>query len=262
MFNILWSNKYLLLKLTRKDIAQRYKGSILGIIWLVVIPIIMLCIYTFVFSEIFQAKWGGMTQDKFDFALMLFCGLSAFNMIAEVMSRSCSLIANNTNYVKKVIFPLEILPTVITLSALFNCIISYLILILANLFLRGKISPIIMYWFLAVIPLILLCLGLSYLFSSISVYLKDMSNIISVLITILMYASPIFFSVENVPNTYRKIILFNVITPIVENLRNVMLNYTGLDWGKYLISLALTIVILVVGYITFKKTKEGFADVL
>ncbi|UOX69916.1 ABC transporter permease [Enterocloster bolteae] len=140
MIKVFIDNKYLLNTLVKKDIEQRYKGSVLGILWAVLVPLLMLAIYTFVFSEIFQAKWNVSGGDKYEFAMVLFCGLSAFNMVSEVMSRSTNLIASNTNYVKKVIFPLELLPAVATFSALFNCIISYLILILAKLILYKTIS--------------------------------------------------------------------------------------------------------------------------
>ena len=133
MIKTIYKNSYLFKQLVKKDIQQQYKGSVLGILWSFIVPIFMLVIYTFVFSEVFQAKWDIDTSDKYQFALVLFCGLTVFNLVSEVMSRSTRLIASNTNYVKKVIFPLEILPVVATFSSLFNCGISFIILIVVRL---------------------------------------------------------------------------------------------------------------------------------
>ena len=172
-------------------------------LWSFIVPILMLIIYTFVFSEVFQAKWDIDTSDKYQFALVLFCGLSAFNMVGEVMNRATGLIASNTNYVKKVIFPLEMLPVVVTFSALFNCVISYVILIVAKIVLYGNISSTLYMIFLAMVPLIVLSVGLGLLISAISVYLKDVGNIVSVLVTILMYMSPVFFPLSAIPENFR-----------------------------------------------------------
>lgn len=262
MINIIRKNKYLLGKLVKKDIEQRYKGSVLGMLWTFIVPIVMLIIYTFVFSEIFKAKWNIDTSNKFEFALVLFCGLSCYNMIAEVMNRSTNLIASNVNYVKKVIFPLEILPVTITFSALFNCVISYLILIAANLILSHTISVTLLQILLVFLPLIIICCGLSYFISAISVYLKDMSNAIGIIVTILMYLSPVFFPLTSVPKSFRMFCEINPLTYIIENFRNVVLYNTNLNLKYYLISMVFSLLCLVFGYYVFKKVKEGFADVL
>jgi len=262
MLKILVKNKYLLGQLIKKDIEQRYKGSVLGILWSLIVPILMLVIYTFVFSEIFQAKWNIETTNKFEFALILFCGLSCFNMIAEVMNRSTNLIACNINYVKKVIFPLEILPVTITFSALFNSVISFLILIIANLILNHTVSGTLFQIIFVFVPLILLCIGLSLFISALSVYLKDIGNAIGIIVTILMYISPVFFPLTSVPDNFRVICEANPMTYIIENFRNVVLYNTNLNMEFYFKSIVFSILSLVIGYLVFKRVKEGFADVL
>lgn len=262
MVKTLYKNKYLLWQLIKKDIQQRYQGSVLGILWSFIVPILMLVIYTFIFSEVFQAKWDIDTSDKYQFALVLFCGLSAFNLVGEVMNRSTLLIATNTNYVKKVIFPLEMLPVVITMSALFNCCISFLILIVAKVFLYQNISVTLYMIVLLFIPLIILAIGLSLFISAISVYLKDIGNAISVIVTVLMYLSPVFFPLSSVPENFQSICESNPMTYIIENFRNVVLYGESINWQFYGTSCMTAIIIYVLGRIVFARAKEGFADVL
>ncbi len=262
MLITLYKNGYLLRQLVKKDIMQRYQGSVLGMLWSFIVPVLMLIIYTFVFSEVFQARWNIDTSDKYQFALVLFCGLSAFNMVSEVMNRATILIASNTNYVKKVIFPLEILPIVCTCSALFNCVISFLILIGAKIIIYQNISKTLYLIILAMIPLIILSIGLGLFISAISVYLKDVSNIISVLVAVLMYMSPVFFPLSSVPEKFRWICEVNPMTYIIENFRNVVLYGEYLNWKFWGISCIVAIVIYWLGKIVFVRAKEGFADVL
>lgn len=262
MIKTLFKNRYLLGQMIKKDIGQRYKGSVLGMLWTFIVPILMLMVYTFVFSEIFQAKWNINTNDKYEFALVLFCGLSAFNMISEVMNRAATLIASNTNYVKKVIFPLEILPLVVTFSALFNCFISYLILILAKIILYHNISKTIYQSMFIFAPLILLTAGICYLLSALSVYLKDISNIISVIVMVLMYMSPVFFSLSSVPAKFQSICMINPMTFIIENFRNTILYGYNINVDYYLASLIIALIFFSGGSIIFSRAKEGFPDVL
>lgn len=262
MFKTLYENRYLLGQMTKKDIGDRYKGSALGVVWAFLVPVLMLVIYTFVFSEVFQAKWGNTTDNKFDFALILFCGLSVFNMFSETISRATGLIASNVNYVKKVVFPLEILPVMMTLTALFHASISYLILLVANLILNGNISAYVWLWPVAMLPAVGVTVGMSYLISALSVFLKDLGNVINVIVMILMYTSPVFYSLSAVPEDLRGICLWNPMTYIVENLRNVMLYNTTLQWNYYCISCIFAVGFLFVGYRVFSRAKEGFADVL
>ncbi|NLL77149.1 MAG: ABC transporter permease [Clostridiales bacterium] len=262
MLKVLYKNNYLLRQLVKKDIQQRYQGSVLGMLWSFIVPILMLIIYTFVFSEVFQAKWNIDTSNKYEFALVLFCGLSAFNLVGEVMNRATVLIAMNTNYVKKVIFPLEILPVVVTISALFNCAISYIILIVAKLILYHNISSTLYLIFIALVPLVVMSVGLGLFISALSVYLKDVSNIISVLVTVLMYMSPVFFPLSSVPERFRFICEANPMTYIIENFRNVVLYGEYINWKFYGISCIVAFAIYLLGKVVFMRAKEGFADVL
>ncbi len=256
------NKRYLFRFLVVQDIKKRYQGSVLGILWSLIIPLIMLAIYTFVFSEVFRAKWNVETENKFEFALMLFCGLSLYNMFSDVLGRSVGLIEQNQNYVKKVVFPLQILPGVVTFSALFNCIICYLILIIANACLSGHLYITVLQAPIILIPHIVFCLGISYLFSAVSVYIKDLANFVGVLITIGMYVSPVFFPLSAVPETFRGIMMLNPMTYSIENMRNVIIYGANLDGRYFLVSILSACLMVVFGYWIFNRAKSGFADLL
>ena len=262
MIRTLYTNGYLLRQLVKKDIRQRYQGSVLGVLWSLIVPVLMLVIYTFIFSEVFQAKWNMDTTDTYKFALMLFCGLSAFNLFGEVMNRSTTLIAVHANYVKKVIFPLEILPVVLVMSALFHAMISFCILIAARLALYHRLSPEIWQLAPALVPLVVMAVGVGLFIAAISVYLKDVGNVISVMVTVLMYISPVFFPLDAVPKDFRVVCEMNPMTYLIENLRNVTLYDRSLNWQLFGISGVAALVIYLIGYTVFMRTKEGFPDVI
>jgi lipopolysaccharide transport system permease protein len=256
------NNAYLLWQLTKKDIEMRYKGSVLGILWSLLTPLLMLVIYTIVFSEVFQVKWGNGMDNKFAFALTLFSGLNVINMMTEVLNRSTTLIAGHVNYVKKIIFPLEILPLMLTFSGFFNCLIGYLILLLANLVLTHAISPTLWLFPVAIVPVVLISIGIGYIVSGISVFLKDMINFIAIVSVLLMYTSPVFFPLEAVPERFAIILKLNPLTYVIENMRNITLYGNVVDWSFWFISITVGCLLSVIGYKIFQLLKKGFADVL
>jgi lipopolysaccharide transport system permease protein len=253
---------YLITQLVKKDIETRYKGSILGLFWSFITPLLMLIIYTFIFSEIFQAKWGILSNNKFMFALTLYCGLNIINTANDILSRSTTLIASHTNYVKKIIFPLHILPFVLTFSSLFNCIIGYAILITANILLRHTVSFSIWLLPIMLIPFVLLVLGLSYILSAVSVFIKDLTSLIGIILMLIMYTSPVFYPLEAVPERFSFICKLNPFTFIIENIRSVVLYNSWPSFKRFCCSMVISVVILVLGYTIFRRLKEGFADVL
>lgn len=255
-------NYYLLQQLIIKDFREKYKGSVLGVLWSIIIPLFMMVIYTFVFSEIFQPVWSAQPSSKFEYALIIFCGLSAFNMFSEVMTRSTGIISENVNYVKKVIFPLELLPMTVSIVAFVNCIISYVILLVGNFILTQTIYITSFEMIFLLIPLLLTCLGISYALAALSVYFKDIVNAISVVVMILMYASPIFYSLEAAPKLIQFIAFVNPLAYIIENARKVCIYGEHMNINNYLISLVVSGIILFVGYQIFDRLKVGFADVL
>lgn len=221
-----WNNRFLIYQLTLRDIQNRYKGSYLGVFWSFLTPVFMLTIYTFVFSVIFQARWGVNTENKAEFALILFCGLIIYNIFSEAINRSTSLILLNVNYVKKVVFPLEILPVTVIGSALFNAVVSFLVLITGILIMTGTVQWTIVLLPLVILPLLFITLGICWFLCSLGVYLRDIGNFISIISTGLLFLSPIFYPITAIPENLQFLYYFNPITYVVEDARKVVM------WGQ------------------------------
>ncbi|SDS94746.1 lipopolysaccharide transport system permease protein [Paenibacillaceae bacterium GAS479] len=257
------SHRLLLLKqLSKRDIESRYKGSQLGMIWSFVVPLLMLVVYTFVFSVVFEARWKTDSGNKLEFALIIFSGMTVFNFFSEVISRSTSIIASNTNYVKKVIFPLEVLPVTVILSALFQALISFFILSIGILIIDGSLNWTMAYLPIVMLPVIFTATGLSWFLASLGTYIRDVNYAINIFISALMFLSPIFYPISSVPDDLKFIFHLNPLSYTVEDIRNIML------WGKQpnfewlIIGSTIGLLTLMLGYFWFNKTKRGFADVL
>jgi len=262
MFVSLWRNRELIRASTKREVLSRYRGSALGLLWSFFNPIFMLTVFTFVFSVIFQARWGGGSGSKTEFALVLFAGLLVFNLFSECINRAPSLIVSNTNYVKKVVFPLEILPFVCLLSALFHVFISLGVWLIAYALFFGIPHLTVLYLPLVLLPFCLLLLGLSWYLASLGVFLRDVSQFIGLLTTALMFMSPVFYPATSFPDEYRYLLCLNPLTTVVEQTRDVLF------WGKmpdfFMLSVywIVTFSIAWIGFAWFQKTRKGFADVL
>jgi len=226
----------------------------------------MLTIYTLVFSEIFKVKWNPIesaaNEKKIQFALIIFSGMIIFNFFSEIISRSTSIIRLHTNYVKKVIFPLEILPIILICDAGFHALISFSILII-GIITTGTLEPLkILLLPLFLFPYVILCLGISFFISSIAVYIRDSGQAVSLLITALMFLSPIFYPLSAVPKKFNNLIALNPITYVIEKIRgDLFFNYSHDIYSLITYYLA-SILVLIVGFHFFQKTRLGFADVL
>jgi len=259
----LWRNRELILLMTRREVIGRYKGSVLGLAWSFFNPIFMLAVYTFVFSVIFKMRWGlGAKGSTFEFALILFVGLIVAGYFSEVLNRAPSVILSNANYVKRVIFPLEILPVVTIFSVLFHSLVSVGVLLTALLFFNGYLQWTVIFVPIVFLPLIILSLGFAWILASLGTFLRDVNQTIAIVTTIMMYLAPTFYPLTAVPDKYRTFILANPLTFIMEQCREVLIrghipNWTGL--GIYTL---IAVVVAWVGYAWFQKTRKGFADVL
>lgn len=262
MVTSLWRHRELIKASAKREVLGRYRGSFLGLLWSFFNPLFMLAVFTFVFSVIFQARWGGGSGSKTEFALVLFAGLLVFNLFAECINRAPGLILSNTNYVKKVVFPLEILPFVGLLSALFHTLISLGVWLIAYAIFFGVPYLTVLYLPLVLVPFCLFLMGLSWALASLGVFLRDVSQFIGVLTTALMFLSPIFYPVTAFPEDYRYILYLNPLTTVVEQARDVLF------WGKTPDFLMLGVYWVVtlgfawLGFAWFQKTRKGFADVL
>lgn len=257
-----WRNRQLIAQMTKREVVGRYRGSILGLFWSFFNPVMMLIIYTFVFSVVFKARWGDGGESRFEFALILFAGLIVFNLFSECVTRAPSLIVGNVNYVKKVVFPLEILPLITMGAALFHCVVSLGVLLIFYVLISASLHWTIIFAPLVILPLLLTTLGLSWFLASLGVFVRDVSQSIVLLVTVLMFLSPIFYPVASLPEKYRVFIYMNPLTVIIEQMRDVLI------WGRlpslfaWFAMMAVGLATAWLGLVWFQKTRKGFADVL
>ncbi|VVP74814.1 ABC transporter permease [Pseudomonas fluorescens] len=259
-----WRNKQIISQMTRREVAGRYKGSALGLLWSLFNPILMLVVYTFVFSEIFKARWGGTGGDdsKTQFAVVLFVGIIVLNLFCDVINRAPTLIIANANFVKKVIFPVEILSLVTVLAALFNSLINLGVLLVALLVFNGYVPWTAVFIPFVILPLVTLIMGLSWFLASLGVFIRDVGQTVTIVTTVLMFLSPVFYPLDAVPERFRPLILLNPLTFIIEQSRAVLIWGELPDWKGLLMYCTASVIIAYIGYIWFQKTRKGFADVL
>jgi lipopolysaccharide transport system permease protein len=199
-----------------REVLGRYRGSVLGIAWSLFNPIFMLLIYTFVFSVIFKSSWRSTSEGHADFAITLFAGMIVFGLFSECINRAPGLVLNNPNYVKKVLFPLEILPWISLGSGLFHAAISVAILVIFLWLLNHTIPSTALYLPIVLLPLVLLVLGLCWFLAALGVYLRDISQTVGILTTGLMFISPVFYSTEALPSDLQQYISLNPLASLLK----------------------------------------------
>lgn len=234
----------------------------MGLLWAFFNPVLMLLIYTLVFSVVFKARWSASSDSKSEFALVLFAGLIVFNLFAECIGRAPTLILSNVNYVKRVVFPLEILAWVTMGSAFFHAGISLLVWLIAYVVLVGMPHVTVLWMPLVLLPLVLLTMGVSWALASLGVYLRDISQLIGIVITMLMFLSPIFYPVTALPDDYQFLLFINPLTPIIQMTRDVLFWGKPPNFTELGVSLAVFATAAWLGYVWFQKTRKGFADVI
>jgi len=259
----LWKYRDLIRQLTWREVVGRYKGSFIGLGWSFIQPLIMLFVYTFVFSVIFKARWGVESDEgKAAFALALFMGLITFSIFSEVANSAPSLVLGNANYVKKVVFPLEILPFVRLLSALINAVFSLGVLFVGILIFNHFIHWTALLLPLIWLPMMMFTLGCGYFLASLGVFVRDMGAVIGVLTTMLFFLTPIFYPISAVPEQFRIFCRINPIAIFVEDARRVVLWGLFPDWPWFFFGMVLSVAVLIIGFVWFMKSKKAFADVI
>jgi lipopolysaccharide transport system permease protein len=224
---------------------------------------VLLLIYTFVFGIVFKARWPNAKTDNLgEFAITIFCGLTAFNIFSECIARAPSIIINVPNYVKKVVFPVEILALSTLGSALFHGLVSLGILLVATLLVSHTVQWTLIFLPLVMVQLVLLCLGLTWFLASLGVFIRDIGYTVGLLLQVLFFVTPIFYPIEIIPEQLQPVVLLNPLTPIVENFRRVILWGTPPNWSELGLWILATGVIMLLGYAWFMKTKKAFADVI
>lgn len=263
IFQSIRRNWSLILDMTKREIKKKYQGTFLGLAWSFISPLLMLAIYTFVFAVVFKARWGiSGEESRIDFAIILFAGLIVFGIFSESVNLSPGLIIGNSNYVKRVIFPLEILSIISVGSVLFNAAMSILILLLMQMLFKGFLPITVIFFPLVVLPVILLSLGVSWFFSALGVYIRDIGQLLGFLTTILFYTSAVFFPLSALPENYQQVLKFNPLVVIIEQSRNVLIYGYFPDWVSILAAFLVSSLAAWIGFWWFQKTRKGFADVL
>jgi lipopolysaccharide transport system permease protein len=256
-------NRGLTLQIVKQQIVGKYRGSYIGILWTLLNPILMLVVYTFVFSIVLKVRWSGdVSESKLQFAFILFTGMLIHGLFAEVINKAPSLILLNANYVKKVIFPLEILAFTSFLEGLFNFSVGILVLLITMLVFNNQITWTVIFLPIILIPYFMLLLGLIWFIASLGVFIRDIAQGITVLTTVLLFLSPIFYSKSTLPPEFQWLMNINPLTFIIEQSRDVLIWGKLPDWqglGVYSVFSGLG---MWIGYSWFQKTRKGFADVI
>ncbi|WP_447922828.1 ABC transporter permease [Achromobacter aegrifaciens] len=263
MFSSIWSNRKLAIQMCKREVLGRYRGSIFGLAWSFFTPLLMLTVYTFFFTVVFKARWG-VAQDAShaNFAVVLFVGLIVHGLFSECLSRAPGLIHSNVTYVKKVVFPLEIFPWVAMGAALFHAAISVCVLLVAQLILGGSVAWTAIFFPVVLFPLLLLTMGFAWFLSATGVYVRDIGQTIGLLMSVLLFVSPVFYPISNLPPKVQTLVMLNPLTLIIEESRNVLLYDKLPNWGALGIYAGISVVVAWAGFWWFQKARKGFADVL
>ncbi len=257
-----WRHRELLRALIEREVTGRYRGSIAGLLWSFLNPLLMLLVYTFVFSVVFKVRWGTDNDSNTQFALLVFTGMMVFNLFSECLTRAPGLILSHVNYVKKVVFPLDMLPCVMLGAVLFHTLVSFAVWLLFHLLAFGLPPPTALLFPLVLLPLVLFTLGLSWVLASLGVYLRDVGQVIGVLMSALLLMSAVFYPLSALPEAYRHWLYLNPLTLVIESSRDVLIWGVVPDLGLWLIELSVALGVAFLGWAWFEKTRPGFADVL
>lgn len=261
IFLMLRCHHNLIMQLIKRDILMKYRGSFAGLLWLIIAPLLMLSLYTIVFGIFMRVQWPGVTNNLM-YSLLIYVGLIILNFFSECVSRSPSMIISNTNFVKKVVFPVEIYPWVVVGSALFHAVVNIIILTVFSFFIIGKINSTILLIPILFLPLILFTLGISWFLCSAGVYIRDIAHMMAFILQILMYLSPVFYSITMLPHFFQKILYLNPLTFIIEEARSLVIFGNFPQWFYIGIYFLISFLIAYLGFLGFQKTKSGFADIL
>ena len=263
VFGSFWHNRSLIFQLTRRAIVGRYRGSVAGIGWSLVIPILMLLVYTFVFGFIFKMRLNEETGgSNLGFAVFLFTGIVVHGFMAECLNRSPGLISSNSQYVKKIVFPLECLVWVAIFTALFQTVISIGILTPFLLLTQGTLHWTVLLAPIVLAPLLIMASGLVWVISALSVYMRDFAQLMGVLTTLMLFLGPVFYPLTVIPEPARYLFYLNPIAAIIEQMRRVMLEGVAPDWTILTLYVLVAILIARIGLALFNRMRNGFADVL
>ncbi|WP_037082960.1 ABC transporter permease [Pseudoxanthomonas sp. J35] len=260
-WSALTKHRALTLEMAKRDVLGRYRGATFGLVWSLASPIAMLAVYTLAFGEIMKSRWPGSSTTA-DFSLIIFVGIIAHGFLSECMIRAPTLIVSNSNYVKKIVFPLEILPWQMTLSALFHAAMNFVVFALFFLTLHKGLHWTIVLLPIVFLPLVVMAVGIGWLLSALAVYVRDIQQVVTPLSTAMLFLSSAIVPVELVPEKFRVLFQLNPLTLIIDQARTVALWGQSPDFAALGMYSVAAIVVALLGFACFSATKEGFADVL
>ena len=247
--------------LVRRELAARYRGSVLGLVWAVLTPAVMIAIYTFIFAGVFGARFGARGT-TWDYALYLFCGLLAWTAFQESVQTAANVVVAHANLVKRVVFPLEALPVAQVLAALVTQVCGTVVLVIATLVIHRELHATIAWWPVLVVPQLLAMLGAAWLVASLGVFLRDTGQALSLLLVAWMFLTPIIYPEAVVPARYQSVINANPFTPLVRSYRRILLEGAPPDWRGLAYFTLFAVLLFLGGYWWFAKTRRNFADVI
>ncbi|KQZ81967.1 sugar ABC transporter permease [Mesorhizobium sp. Root157] len=261
-----WNHRFLIWRLARREVEARFRGSLLGVFWALVLPLMMLGVFSLVFGSVFGTRWvrpgGAMTIGEYGYPMVLFSGLIIFGIISEPVTRAPGLVLENISYVKKVVFPLEILPLVALISAIITAAIAFVAFLAVFIFLYGLPPITILALPLILLPLVMTTIGIVYFFASLGVFLRDLAQVVAPLITAIMFLSPLLYPLESLPEPYRPWLYLNPLTTCLIQARDVIfwgkLPPLG-EWAAYFL---ISFLVMTAGGYWFTRTKKAFADVV
>ena len=262
-FSLLYRHRELIFQFTKRELELRHKGSRLGHLWALLTPLLMLGLYLFVFGVIFGGKFGVLANENFfDFSLALFLGLSFFNVVAEIIGIAPTLIVSQPNFVKKVVFPLEIIPLSKVIASLYHSILNVVICLILAPFSHGGLTLHTLELPLLIIPLGLIAIGLGWAISAIGVYLRDINHITAFASTAIMYASAIVYSPSKVPSNVWSILKYNPLLTLIDQARHLTLWHGQLNYEKVGLIYLFSILTFFTGYFIFNLLRPYFAEVV
>ncbi|WP_439817650.1 ABC transporter permease [Zavarzinia sp. CC-PAN008] len=256
----LWRERVLVRRLIGRELGSRTRGSVLGLAWMVLQPLLLLAVFTLVFGTVFQARWQGAAGASFP--LMLFSGLIVYLFASDVLVRSPGLVLENPSYVTKVVFPLEVLSAVAVGAGLVGLALSAIVLVAVRWVVMGPPPMTVLLLPLVVCPLVLMLLGVSWFLAALGVYLRDLRHVVAPMVQVLMFLSPVFFPIAALPAGWQAVALANPLTVPIEGVRAILLDGLPPDWAAWAWHSLAALAVAALGHAWFVKLRKGFADVL
>jgi lipopolysaccharide transport system permease protein len=259
----LWSQRELIAQLTRRNIEGRYRGSALGALWAVLTPLVMLAIYTFVFTVIFDSTWPGLADGGvLGTAAAIFCGILVFNLFSETLSAAPAVIVQNASYVKRTVFPTEILPLALLLTSAWHSMIGAGVLIVALLLIQGTLHWTVVFVPLLYLPLLALTQGLAWFLASLGVFLRDVGNVVALLLQAAFFLTPVIYSEQWMIDQVGALAYLNPLTGVVQQLRDAAIFGRVPSLALWAATTAAALLVMALGWVWFMRTKRAFADVI